>query len=109
MIWWLLGALAVGALVLGVVLTTSVLRNFRSRRNTKLLVADMETFILNMPEKEKHSMSFSEFENCKGKQFVSEYDPYTDEVIQTKLCDKGMEARIQSVVDSHGGYIIIGD
>ena len=110
MIWWLLGALAVGALIyLGVTLTVAVIRNFRTRHNTKVLVADMETFIRSMPDKEKHAMSFEDFENCRGKQFVSEFDPYTDEVIKTRVCDMGMDAQVQYAVNSHGGYIIVGD
>ena len=109
MILWLLGALAIGALIcLGVVLTAAVIRNFRSRRNTKILVADMETFIRNMPDKEKHAVSFDDLERCKGKQFVSEFDPYTNEVIKTSMCDRGMDSQVQSSVNSHGGYIIVG-
>lgn len=109
MFWLLLGALAVGAIIcLGVVLTANVIRNFRTRRYTKIIVADMEAFIRNMPEKEKHSVSFDDLEKCRGKQFVSEYDPYTNEVIKTNICDMGMDAQVKSVVDKHGGYIIVG-
>lgn len=110
MIWWLLGALAVGALIaLGVTLTVAIIRTFRLRRNTKVLVADMEEFIKNMSEKEKHTMSFEDLEKCKGTQFVTEFDPNTNEVIQTKICDQGLDAQVQAVVRGHGGYIIVGD
>lgn len=110
MFWFLLGALAVGALIyLGVTLTAAVIRHFRTRRNTKLLVADMQEFIKNMPDKEKHSISFDDLENCKGKQFISEFDPFTNEVIQTKICDKGMDSHVRSTVKDYGGYVIIGD
>lgn len=110
MIWWLLGALAVGALIyLGVVLTVAVIKNFRTRSNTKVLVADMEEFIRNMPDKERHMMSFEDLANCRGKQFVSEFDPYTEEVIKTRVCDMGMDAQVQYAINNHGGYIILGD
>lgn len=109
MLLWLLGALALGAFFcLGVVLTATVIRNFRSRRDTKVFVADMETIIRNMPDKEKHSVSFDDLEKCKGKQFVSEFDPYTNEIIKSSMCDRGMDSQVRSVVDSHGGYVIVG-
>lgn len=110
MIWWILGAIALGTLIaLGVVLTVSVLRSFRRENNTKILVADMDEFIKNLPEKEKHSMSLDDFEKCKGQQFISEFDPITNRVVQTKVLDKGMDEQIQSVVNNSGGYIIVGD
>ena len=110
MIWWLLGAFALGAcFALGVVLTVAVIRKFRIRHNTKILVADMEKIISNMPEKEKHTISFDDLENCKDKQFITEFDPVTNEIIQTKMCDKGMDSQIQNAVNYHDGYIIIGD
>lgn len=110
MFWWLLGALAVGALIaLGIKLTAQVIRDFRTRRRSKILIADMESFIRNMPDRERHSISFADLEACSGQQFISEFDPYTNEVICTKLCDKGMDYQIYNLVSKHGGYIIIGD
>ena len=110
MFWFLLGALAVGALIyLGVRLTASIIRNFRIRKNTKLLVADMQEFVMNMPDKEKHSISFEDLENYKEKEFITEFDPFTNEIVQTKICDKGMDSHVRSLVNNHGGYIIIGD
>lgn len=110
MIWFLLGALALGVLsYLGVLLTIRVIHNFRIRKNSKILIADMEEFIRNMPEKDKHTMSFEDLEKCQGQQFVTEFDPITQEVIQTKSCDKGMDEPIFNAVKSHKGYIIVGD
>lgn len=109
MFLWILGFLAVGALIcLGVVLTANVIRTYRTRRYTKVFVADMDAFIRNMPDKEKHSVSFEDLENCKGKQYVCEFDPYTNEIIKKNICDMGMDAQVKSVVDKHGGYIIVG-
>ena len=108
MIWWLLGALAVGALIyLGVVLTVAIIRNFRTRRNTKVLVADMERYIMNLPDKDKHTISASELENSKGKKFISEFDPITGNVFQTKICDKGLDPQVQTMVNRYDGYIIV--
>lgn len=110
MFWFLLGALAVGALIyLGVTLTAAIIRNFRTRRNTKLLIADMQEYVKNMPDKEKHSISFEDLENKKDTQFISEIDPFTNEIIQTKICDKGMDAHVRSIVKNHGGYIFVGN
>ena len=110
MIWWIIGAIAFGALVcLGVLLTVNILRNFRTRRSTKILVADFGTFIRNMPDKEKHSMSFEDLINLKDKQIVCEFDPYTNEVIKTMECDRGMDEQVERAVRNHGGYIILGD
>ena len=110
MIWLLLGALAIAAVVyLGVVLGVGILRRLRTRRNTKLLVADMNAFIRNMSDKEKHSVSFSDLARHGNKQFVSEFDPETENVIKTTICDKGFDEQMQSAVNSCRGYIIVGD
>ena len=106
----LISAVAIGAIIyLGVTLTAAIIRKFRTRRNTKVLVADMATFIKNMPDKEKHSISFDNLETYKDAKFISEFDPETNEIVQTKICDKGMDSQISSCVDHHGGYIIVGD
>ena len=110
MLWLILSALAIGAIVVaGVVITATLLRNFRIRRNTKLLVVDMNKFIKNMPEKEKHSVSFEDLEKCSGKQVVSEFDPITEDIVQTKIYESGMDEQVKRVVDAHDGYIILGD
>ena len=110
MIWLLLGALAVGALFcLGVKLTATVIRNFRTRRNTKLLIADMESIARNTSNKDGHYMSMSEFGNYRGKTIIGEFDPYTEDFIQVADCDVGVDANVRNVLRSHDGYVIVGD
>lgn len=109
--WGILLAIAVGAaiVVLGVILTVQVIRTFRKRHNTKMLIADMEKYIQNMPDKEKHSISLDELESLEGQKIISEFDPYTNEIVQTKICDKGFDSNVEAAVDKMGGYIIVGD
>lgn len=107
---FILGALAIGTVIyLGVLLTADVIRKYRTRRNSKILVADIGKFIRDMPNKEKHTMSFSDFENYKDQKIIGEYDPETNEVVKTSIVDKGMDAQVTSFVDRCGGYIIVGD
>ena len=107
---FIISAIAVGAVIyLGVTLTASIIRGFRTKKNTKVLAADMEAFIRNMPEKDKHTLSFDDLENFKDKKFISEFDPETNEIIQTKICDKGVDSQVSSILNKHGGYIIVGD
>lgn len=106
---FLLGALAVGVVVyLGVTLTASVIKKYRTRKNTKVLVADMETFIRNMPDKDKHSLSFEDLESYNNKQFISEFDPETNEIVQKGMYED-MDEQISSILDRNNGYIIVGE
>lgn len=101
-------ALAGAALIgLGVLLTVAVLRRYRSRNNTKILIAGISQTLKNMPDADKHAMSFDEMEKYSDKDIVAEFDPLTDEVIKTNLCDKGVDTNIDRALQDKGGYIIV--
>lgn len=103
-------ALCVGiaaVVALGVMLTVNVLRTFRIKHNTKMLIANTQSIIDSIPDKDKRTMSMDDLENYCNQTIVSEYDPVTNEVIQTKVCDKGLDSNIQAALDDHDGYIIV--
>ena len=106
----LLTALVIGGLVyLGVVLTVAVLKTYRKRKASKILVANASEMIRQMSSSEKNKFSMSDLEAMSGSQVVAEYDDRTDEVVQIQLCDKGVDGNIKNAINQCGGYIVVED
>ena len=104
-IYLLILALTTGAAV-GIIvrLTVSLIKQFRKRRHTQVIAAQMSTIAREAAKnpRVKH-VSFDDLD--KYDSAVLEYDPYSDEVVQTTLCED-----VDDVVRRHqqqGGGIVI--
>ena len=98
----------VGAIIyLGVKLTISVLRNRRSSQNSEFLIYDAKEMMKHFSDRERHTISASELDPEGVGQYAKEFDPITGEVLNTFVCDKGMDERIDKAVADHEGYIIV--
>ena len=110
--WWsiLIGALLVaGIAYLGYRLTVALLRAYRIRQVSKLLIANANEMIKNLSTSEKNKFSFADLEAMSENQIIAEYDPVNDEVVQIQLCDKGVDEVLQNAVNQHDGYIVVED
>lgn len=106
----LFAALLIGGIVyLGVYLTVAVLKTYRKRKASKILVANASEMIKQMSTSEKNKFSMSDIEAMSGSQVIAEYDDKADEVVQIQLCDKGVDGNIKNAINQCGGYIVVED
>lgn len=104
----LLSMLAAGGIA-GIIvkLTVAIIKKFRKKRHTKVIAAQMSTIAKEAAKnpKTKH-VKFDDLENYDTA--LLEYDPNSDNIIQTKFCED-----VDDVVRYHqqqgGGVVVYED
>lgn len=91
-------------------LTVKVLRSYRKKKQTKLLMANMGALIKEVPNREKRTISFDDLEEVEDETIVAEYDEDSGDVIQANFVgDKGMDNNIENALNRNHGVMFIED
>lgn len=104
----IVGALAIGAVVyFAVKLTISLIKNFRKRKNSKIVTADMSQ-VMKAVAKDPNvaHVSFDDLDD--NDTVVAEYDEETDEIVQVKVA-KEKDDKVDSLLKRNNGVVIIED
>ena len=89
-------------------LTVKVLRSYRRKKQTKLIMANMGALIKEVPNREKRTISFDDLEEVEDETIVAEYDEDSGEVIQANFVgDKGMDNNIENALNRTHGVMFI--
>lgn len=102
------GALAVGAVVyLAVKLTISVIKNFRKRKNSKIVATDMKEIMKALAKDSSVGhVSFDDLDDDDT--VVAEYDEENDEIVQTQVATE-KDDKVDSLLKRNNGVVIIED
>ena len=93
-------ALAVGAVVyLAVKLTISFLKNYRKKKNSKIMAAQVKDLIKNAP-----SMSLDDLDDDDI--VLAEYDEEEDELVQDISFSKDNDAKVSNILKNNGGIVV---
>ncbi|MFR5762817.1 MAG: hypothetical protein ACLUFB_00195 [Ruminococcus sp.] len=91
-------------------LTVKVLRSYRRKKQTKLVMANMGALIKKVPNREKRTLSFDDLEEMEDETIVAEYDEDSGEVIHANFVgDKGMDNNIENALNRNHGVMFIED
>ena len=102
------GALAIGAVVyLAVKLTISVIKNFRKRKNSKIVATDMKQIMKAVAKDPSVGhVSFDDLDDDDT--VVAEYDEENDEIVQTQVATE-KDDKVDSLLKRNNGVVIIED
>lgn len=101
------GALAVGAVVyFAVKLTISVIKEFRKRKNSKIVGACIDKLKDLAKDPNVGHVSFDDLDDDAT--VVAEYDEETDEIVQTKVANE-RDDKVDSLLKRNNGVVIIED
>lgn len=91
-------------------LTVKVLRSYRRKKQTKLVMANMGALIKKVPNREKRTLSFDDLKEMEDETIVAEYDEDSGEVIHANFVgDKGMDNNIENALNRNHGVMFIED
>ena len=91
-------------------LTVKVLRSYRRKKQTKLVMANLGALIKKVPNREKRTLSFDDLEEMEDETIVAEYDEDSGEVIHANFVgDKGMDNNIENALNRNHGVMFIED
>ena len=91
-------------------LTVKVLRSYRRKKQTNLVMANMGALINEVPNREKRTLSIDDLEEVEDVTIVAEYDEDSGEVIQANFVgDKGMDNNIENALNRNHGVMFIED
>lgn len=101
----------VGLAYFAVKITVNVLRKYKQKKASKLVMANMRSLIKNIPDKEKRTFSFDELEKVSDETIVAEYDEEKDELIQANFANKKekWDDTIDTALNNNDGIILIKD
>ena len=111
----MLGAILVGLALAGLVylayrVTTAFLRNYRKKKQSQIILAEVGDMIHQMPNKEKRKFSLEDLDEISDEQIIAEYNEDTDEVVQAQFVgSEGIDSNIQRALNNNDGFIIIED
>ena len=106
----LLGVLVTGAIIyMAVKLTINIIKNFRKRRNTKVVMADMKEIMREAAKNPNVSRAkFDDLDKIDGQTVVAEYDEYNDEVVQCEIA-REQDDKIDGFLRSNNGLVVLED
>lgn len=108
----ILAAAAVCAIAyFAVKLTINVLKKYKKKKASKLVMANMGSLIKNIPDKDKRTYSFYDLEKLENETVVAEYDEEKDEMIQCNFADhtEKWDDTLDSALKKNDGIILIKD
>ncbi|MGN0606601.1 MAG: hypothetical protein ACI4JM_08775 [Oscillospiraceae bacterium] len=105
----LIGLAIAGLAYLAYRVTVSLLKKYKKKKQSKIVMANMGDLIKNIPDKEKRTMSFDDLENIEDETIIAEYDEDADEVVQADFVnqEKGMDRNIEIALSRNDGMFII--
>lgn len=106
----LIGCLVAATIVyMAVKLTISVIKKFRKRKNTKVVMADMGELMKKAAKDPNVSRaSFDALDEIDGQTVVAEYDEETDEIVQCEVA-REQDSKIDGFMKSNNGLVILED
>ncbi len=101
----------VGLAYFAVKITVNVLRKYKQKKASKLVMANMGSLIKNIPNKEDRTFSFDDLDKVSDETIVAEYDEEKDEIIQANFANKKekWDDTIDTALNSNDGIILIKD
>ncbi len=102
--------LIAGAIIyMAVRLTIDVIKRFRKRRNSKVVLADMKDIMKEAAKNPNVShASFEDLDKIEGQTVIAEYDESTDEIVQCEIA-KEQDSKVDSFIRSNNGIVILED
>ncbi len=103
-----------GLAYFAVKITVNVLRKYKQKKASKLVMANMGSLIKSIPNQKERTFSFDELEELEkvsDETIVAEYDEEKDEIIQANFANKKekWDDNIDTALNSNDGIILIKD
>lgn len=104
----ILAALAIGGIVyLAVKLTVNFIKNYRKRKQSKVVAAEMKQLMKEVAKDPNVGhVSFDDLN--EDDTVIAEYDEENDEIVQTNLAND-VDSKVDSLLSRNNGVVIIED
>lgn len=100
-------AIAVGGLIyLAVKLTVSFIKNYRKRKQSKIVAADMKQLV--KAAAKDPNVGHVSFDDLEDGTVIAEYDEYNDEIVQTHMAED-VDDKVDNLIRRNNGVMIIED
>lgn len=106
----ILGAIALGAMVyIAVKVTISFIKNYRKRKNSKIVAVDMKRLIKEQAKNPSVGrISFDDLEDMEDDIVLAEYDEEDDDIVQINNADD-YDDKVDTLLRRNRGVVIIED
>lgn len=103
-------ALAIGAVVyLAIKLTVSFIKNYRKRKQSKIVAADMKAIVKEMAKNPSvKKVSFDDLDDLEDNTIIAEYDEDADELVQVGRTDD-VDVSVSNLLRRNNGVVMIED
>ncbi len=104
------GALIIGGIVyLAVKLTIHVIKTYRKRKHSKVVMADMNKVLKEMAKNPQAGrISMNDLDELEDDTLMAEYDEDRDEIVQYHLAND-VDTKVNHLINKNDGMVIIED
>ncbi|MBQ5989215.1 MAG: hypothetical protein IJL67_06945 [Oscillospiraceae bacterium] len=106
----ILAAAVIGAITYFTVkITVNVLKKYKQKKASKLVMANVGSMIKYIPDKDKRTYSFDDLEKIGKETVVAEYDEEKDELVQAQFANQyeKWDENIDAALKQNDGIIMI--